>query len=76
MFHDILQAYADAMYVATTLRPPRSAPVRYGDECPANSGDRRRTPLWVRLGRWFSASLRAQLASDAVRRPFLRTPHP
>ena len=76
MFHDILQAYADAMYVATTLRPPRGTPARYGDECPANNEDRRRTPRWARLGRWFAASLRAPLAGDVVRRPFPRTPHP
>jgi hypothetical protein len=56
MFNDIISAYADALYVATTLRPPVSA--RPGPEsdraesCRAPLPDRlvRRLVRWLRRG--------------------------
>jgi hypothetical protein len=54
MFHDIIKAYADALTVATTLRPP--APAREAERFAACEENRRAllSPRLVgRLVRWF-----------------------
>ena len=60
MFHALIQSYADALYVATTLRPPLS-PSGCVSERPAGSdahtqvGPSSRSVS--RIGRWLSTRL-------------------
>jgi hypothetical protein len=81
MFHDIINAYADAIYVATMLRPPVSAAV--ADECErfADGEERRRAKSSARLAGRIADWLRTRLdrgfgATGAPARPsFIRAPH-
>jgi hypothetical protein len=75
MFHALIQSYADAMYVATTLRPPLSPPSACVSERFAGSDAcekaRPSGPLagpivqWLlaRLGRGFGATAAPHLRS-------------
>ena len=84
MFHDIIEAYADAMYVATTLRMPPPAQPPRGNErisdreerSPARSSSRPARGivgwLWTRLGRGFGATAEPVVP---IRPSFLRAPH-
>jgi hypothetical protein len=80
MFHDIIKAYADAMYVATTLRtPPSVAPACESDEV----AHRARSSGWLagrvaawlrtRFGRGFGATAKP---APSIRASFMRAPHP
>jgi len=83
MFHDLITAYADAIHVATTLRPPVSAPPARESERLADDDEHRRAGSsdglagrivgWMRtrLGRGFGAP-----AAPPVRPPFIRARHP
>lgn len=85
MFHDIIKAYADAMSVATTLRPPVSAPPARESERFADCEERSRARssgrlagrvvgwLRTRLGRGFGA---AAEPTPPIRPSFIRAPHP
>jgi hypothetical protein len=75
MFPDIIKSYADAMYVATTLRPPVSAPPVRESERFAEAGDRKRPkasrPLVSRVIDW----LRTRRGhGEPVRPSFNRAP--
>ena len=82
MFHDLIKAYADAMYVATTLRLPVSvAPTRDL----AEGEERRRAGLSGRLARGIGGWLRTRLdrrfgtaaaPTPSVRPSFVRARHP
>jgi len=85
MFHDIIKAYADAMYVATTLRPPVSAASARESERFADCQERSRSRSSDRLAGWIVGWLRTRLgrgfAASAeppapIRPSFIRTPHP
>jgi hypothetical protein len=83
MFHALIQTYADAMYVATTLRPPVSVrPVRESEcvaDCEARSLARPSGQLagWIvdwlrtRLRRGFAATAKS---AAAIRPSFVRAP--
>jgi hypothetical protein len=85
MFLDIINAYADAMCVATTLRPPVSAAPARDRERFADSEERSRgrssSPhagrfanwLRTRLGRGFGAT---GGRTAPARRSLIRAPHP
>jgi hypothetical protein len=84
MFHALIQTYADAMYVATTLRPPVSArPVREsecltdGEACSGARASGRlpgRIVGWLRtrLDRGFTAAAKP---AASIRPSFARAPH-
>ena len=78
MFHDLIKVYADALTVATTLRPPVSAaPARESDRF-AVCEEIFRAPLPDRLVGWLARWLRS--GSDAPMRTaslrsFIRAPH-
>lgn len=81
MFHDIIKAYADAIYVATTLRPPVSASAAREGKLLAEGAERRRSRVSVRLGSWLRTSpgrgIDAATASAAPIPPsFLGARHP
>jgi hypothetical protein len=61
MFHALIQSYADALYVATTLRPPLSPLSGCVSECTAASDARteagRSGRPASRIGRWLRARL-------------------
>jgi hypothetical protein len=73
MFHALIQSYADALYVATTLRPPLSPPSGCVRECIAGSDAHTETGpssrpasrigrwLRTRLGRGFDATVASAL---------------
>jgi hypothetical protein len=80
MVHDIIKAYADAMYVATTLRPP--PPV--GPDCESDDTADGAARL-ARLSGWLAAWLRTRLgrgfgatakSAPSIRTSFTRAPHP
>jgi hypothetical protein len=85
MLHDIIKAYADALYVATTLRPPVSATSARERDRFADGQERSRARsssllagriadwLGTRLGRGFGAT--GGRAAPA-RSSFIRAPHP
>lgn len=78
MFHDIIEAYADALSVATTLRPPVSAPPAHDSDCDADRERSRRAPLPGRLVSWLARRLGrgVNVAFSAVSlRSFTRAPH-
>jgi hypothetical protein len=78
MFHDLIRVYADALTVATTLRPPVSAaPARESDRS-ADDEEILRASLSDRLVGWLTRWLRR--GSDAPMRAaslrsFIRAPH-
>ena len=78
MFHDLVKVYADALTVATTLRPPASAaPGRESDRS-ADCEETFRASLPDRLVGWLARWLRR--GSDAPMRAaslrsFIRAPH-
>ena len=81
MFHALIQSYADAMYVAATLRAPAPArPVRES-ECFADCEVRSRARSSSRVARRFVGWLRTRLgrgvaAADKRAAPiFVRAPH-
>jgi len=85
MFHDIIKAYADAMYVATTLRPPVSAAPARESERFADREERSRTRSSSLLARRIANWLRTRLGrgfgatggpAAPVRPSFIRAPHP
>jgi len=85
MFHDIIRAYADVMYVAATLRSPVSARPAHESEGFADGEERSRARssgrlagrivgwLRTRLGRGFGAT--GEPAAP-IRPSFIRAPHP
>jgi hypothetical protein len=69
MFHDIVTAYADALYVATTLRPPVStAPTRCG--CQSGEGRKSSAASIVRIVGWLRARLHGFAAQPRSRTGF------
>jgi hypothetical protein len=83
MFPDVIKAYVDAMYVATTLRPPMSAVPAEGDRF-ADSEECRRVPslrlLASRVAHWLRRTLdrRSGVMAEptaSVRPSFTRAPH-
>ena len=84
MFHALIQTYADAMYVATTLRPPASGSPAHENERRADGEERssaRSSGPWsgrlagwlrTRLGRGFAATT---APAALIRPPFTRVPH-
>jgi len=67
MFHTLIQSYADALYVATTLRPPRSPSGRASEHLAGSDACEEAGPSgplagrfvqWLlgRLGRGFGAT--------------------
>jgi hypothetical protein len=83
MFHALIQTYADAMYVATTLRPPVSArPVRESEchaDCRARSLARPSGQLAGWIVDWLRTRLRRGFAATAkpaapIRPSFVRAP--
>ena len=84
MFLDIINAYADAMYVATTLRPPVSAaPARDRDRF-ADSEERSRarssSPHVGRFANWLRTRLGGGFGATGgpaapPRRSLVRAPH-
>ena len=83
MFLDIINAYADAMYVATTLRPPVSAAPARERERFADSEERSRarssSPLAGRFANWLRTRLggfgATGVPSAPARRSLIRVPH-
>jgi hypothetical protein len=85
MFLDIIKAYADAMYVATTLRPPVSAAStrereRFAD---AEERSRARSPRLHggRIANWLRTRLGRVLGvtgtpAAAARPSLIHAPHP
>jgi hypothetical protein len=61
MFHALIQTYADAMYVATTLRPPASAQPAHENERLADGEERSPArssgPLRGRIADWLRTRL-------------------
>jgi hypothetical protein len=85
MFHDLIKAYADAMYVATTLRLPVSVAPAPESECLAEGEERRRAGLSGRRARGIGGWLRTRLGrrfgtaaapTPSVRPSFVRARHP
>lgn len=83
MFHTLIQTYADAIYVATTLRPPVSArPVRESEchaDCEAGSLTRQSGQLAASIVDWLRTRLRRGIAATAkpaapIRPSFVRVP--
>ena len=83
MFHTLFQTYADAMYVATTLRPPVSSRSLWAGEGPADgevsSPTRSSGPLAGRIAGWLRTRLGRRFAATgepaAPAGPsFVRTP--
>jgi hypothetical protein len=72
MFNDIIRTYADAMYVATTLRLPQQAPPARESDRIADREERRRAPLADRLVGWLARWLRR--GSAAVPTAAIHTP--
>ncbi len=74
MFHALIQSYADAMYVATTLRPPMSPPSACASERFAGSDARREAGPsgWLagRIARWLRTRLGCGFGATAA--PALR----
>jgi hypothetical protein len=72
MFHALIQTYADAMYVATTLRPPASAPAREREHLA--DGEKRdgapSGPLSGGVAGWLQARLARRFAATTA--PALR----
>jgi hypothetical protein len=71
MFHALIQAYADAMYVATTLRPPVSAASARESERFADCQERSRARSSGRLAGRIVGWLRTSTAipwNDSYRR--------
>ncbi len=66
MFRDIIEAYADAIYVATTLRPPVSASPAPGGQRSGECVERRRSRVSRRLASWFRTSLGRRLDATAA----------
>ena len=75
MFHALIRSYADALYVATTLRPPLSPPTACVGERLAGSEAceeaRPSGPLGGRIVRWLLARLGRGFGATAA--PHLRT---
>jgi hypothetical protein len=73
MFLDIIKAYADAMYVATTLRPPVSAAPTRERERFADGEQRSRarlsSPLAGRIAKWLRTRLGRGFGANGPRRP-------
>jgi len=70
MFHDIIRAYADAMYVATTLRPPPVSVARSCDsERFAGCEERRRARPPIRPTGWVTHWLRTSSVGGRARQP-------
>jgi len=83
MFHTLIQTYADAMYVATTLRPPVSSRSLWASERRADgevsSPARSSGPLAGRIAGWLQTRLGRRFTTTgepaAPTRPsFVRTP--
>jgi len=82
MFHALIQTYADAMYVATTLRPPASAPARENERLAdgeERSPARPSGPLSGRIAGWLRTRRDRALAATAapavpIRPSFTRAP--
>lgn len=74
MFHALIQTYADAMYVATTLRPPMSPPSTCGSERFAGSDARREAWSSGPFAGWIARWLRTRLGRGfgATATPALR----
>ena len=74
MFHALIQSYADAMYVATTLRPPLAPPSACVSERFAGSDacekSRPSGPLAGRIVQWLLARLGRGFGATAA--PHLR----
>ena len=84
MFLDIIKAYADAMYVATTLRPPVSAAPARERERFADGEERSRarssSALAGRIANWLRTRLGRGFGATGgpvapARRSFIRAPH-
>ena len=85
MFHDIIKAYADAMSVATTLRPPVSAQPAHESEGFADGEERSRARSSGRVAGWIAGLRRVLLGragsptakpAPRTRASFIRAPHP
>jgi hypothetical protein len=81
MFDEIIKAYADALCVATTLRPPVSASAALGGKPFAACSECRRSRVSSRLAGWLRASpgrrIGAATGSTAPPLPaFVRSPRP
>ena len=81
MYHDIIKAYADAVYVATTLRPPMSAaPARERERFADGEGRTRARSsrrLAGRIVTWLRTGFGVAVGPAAtVRSSFIRAPHP
>jgi hypothetical protein len=83
MFHTLIQTYADAIYVATTLRPPVSTrPVRESEglaDGEERSLARRSGQLAGSIVDWLRTRLRRGIAATAtpaapIRPSFVRVP--
>jgi hypothetical protein len=84
MFHALIQSYADAMYVAATLRPPASArPVRESEcfaACEVRSRTRSSSRVARRIAGWLQTRFGRGLAATAepvapIQPIFVRAPH-
>ncbi len=85
MFHDLIKAYADAMYVATTLRPPVSDAFARESERFADCQERSRVRWSGRVAAWIAGGWRVLLGragsptgepAPPTRASFIRAPHP
>ncbi len=83
MFHDIIRVYADAMYVATTLRLPPSAWPARESECLVDCELRSRRQSLSRLVGRIADRLRTRLGrggataapAEPIRPSFIRAPY-
>ncbi len=83
MLHDIIKAYADALYVATTLRLPATAAPTRESECFADGEERGRVRSSGRLAGWVARLLQARLGRGfgqrarpaRIRPSLIRAPH-
>ena len=66
MLNDIVRTYADAMYVATTLRLPEQAPPSRHSDSVADRAESGRLPLLGRLVGWLARWPRRGSASAPV----------
>jgi len=73
MLSDIVRTYADAMYVATTLRLPEQAPPSRESDHVAHRAESGRVPLLDRLVGWLARWPRR--GSAAVPAAFIHGPH-